>query len=487
MKKPQQIPLFLILILLVSWGLMTINLNLPWWEQGGDNGAWISATVRNYDREGALNVGLLQILNYEPTTPEKYTVYAHHPPIIVWQTAIARQLFGFHEMSFRYVAAVMTLISTVGMYVLLRRLTHNTTQTLWGTALYAFTPMMLFYGRMPNHEAPALAFILLLLPVIVNLSRRITRFQLILMVIFTVLCAWTAWAALIFVGFAGLWLLWTNPHRHWKVFLGLALTAFLAVIVLIGYYQSQYPNTIHALLEAFVFRTSNRELDRGSTAFTLFEFIWGNLAHIILLFTPSLLILSAIGCFTSYQRANRQSQAMILALLVSALTYFLVFRNATYIHNYYKIYLAPVFAMLASYAMVTYQAYFERKRRLLMAMTQGLVLGGLITGGFAFALFHQSAYRPQLDEIRDLLAEYTEAGDRIYSNIDYGRNPLSFYASAPLTINTIPQQILTLASDNSSFSYVYCDINGDNSEFVSPDSLVDYEYIESETCLYYEF
>jgi len=488
MHRKPHIPIAFLLILLASWGLMLINIELPWWEQGSDNGAWISGVVRNYDRYGAVNIGFVQILNYEPATPDTYEYYMHHPPMIVWQTYVTRQLFGFHEASFRYLAAIMTLISSVAMYVLIRRLTHNESQALWGMALYAFTPMMLFYGRMPDHEAPALAFVLLLFAVLVNLSIRVTRARLLACTLLIFLCAWTAWAVLIFIGLAGVWLLWLNPKRNWKMFLGFGMVAIASVVLLITYYQSQYPDTINDLMSVFVHRTSNQELSRGSANFTFVEFLWQNFIHILLLFTPSLLFLMGIGWIFARGRGTRRTNGMIIALLGSALVYFLVFRNATYIHNYYKIYLAPFLALSASFAMVAHQAYRGRKQRVTSAVMRGFILGGIITGGFSFGLFHQSAVRPQLEEARALLAEQSQAGDFIYTNLDYGVKPLAFYSSTIMDGNRTPETILSRLESDTEFAYLYCDTENDEDiEFTIPDVLAAYEAVASETCFYIRF
>lgn len=480
--RQPRISFLLIVILLVSWGLMLINLDAPWWEQGGDNGAWISSAVQNYQRYGALELGLMQVLNYEPSTPAHYDYYSHHPPIIVWQTALASATYGFRELSFRYSAAIMTLISTVALYLLVRRLT-NEKQALWATALYAFTPMMLFYGRMPDHEAPALAFGLLLFAVVVNTSHKITRARLFAICLLTFLCAWTAWAILIFVGYLGLWVLWLNPKRNWRVFLLIGGVAVGSVVVLLLYYQSQWSEAIPDLLDVFFFRTGNQQLSRNSGTFTFGEYLWQNFIHIISLYTPSMLFLVVIGWLFAWKRGNRRTKSMIVVLMISAITYFLVFRNATYIHNYYKIYLAPAFALSASYAMIAGSYYFGRKRRVISAIMQGFLLGGIITGGFFFGLLHQSAVRPMLDVSRALLAEYSEPGDIVYTNLDYGIRPLSLYAEIALNDTTEPVEIIALADDGRTFDYLYC--NADNVEdFELPAELESYDVIEREMCFY---
>lgn len=487
MHRKPRVPIALLIILLASWGLMLINIDLPWWEQGSDNGAWISGVVRNYERYGALDIGFVQILNFEPATPDTYDYYMHHPPLIVWQTYVTSQLFGFHEASFRYLATIMTLISSTAMYVLIRRLTRNELQALWGTAIYAFTPMMLFYGRMPDHEAPALAFGLLLFAVLVNLSYRVTPYRVLAIVVLIFLCAWTAWAILIFIGLAGVWLLWLNPKRHWRLFLGFGFVTIGAIVLLITYYQSQYADTINDLLTVFVYRTSDQQLSRGSASFTMLEFLWQNFIHVLSLFTPSLLFLMGIGWALARGRGTRRANGMLIVLLGSALVYFLVFRNATFIHNYYKIYLTPFFALSASFAMVAHQSYRGRKRRVTSAIMQGFMVGGVITGGFFFSLLHQSADRPQLEEARTLLAEQSQAGDRIYTNLDYGVKPLAFYSSTLMQGNRTPDHIVSQLESDAEFAYLYCDVDYDGAEFILPEILQSYEHIKSDTCFYIQF
>ena len=73
-----------LLILLVAWALLTVRLDAPWFGIAEENGAWISAAVRNYRLYGADNLWLMQVLNAGPATPETCHYYVHHPPLVVW-------------------------------------------------------------------------------------------------------------------------------------------------------------------------------------------------------------------------------------------------------------------------------------------------------------------------------------------------------------------------------------------------------------------
>lgn len=476
------ISVVLLVILLLSWALMMINIATPWWEQGSDNGAWISAAVRSYERYGFFEIGGLQVLNFEPATAENFEYYTHHPPIIVWSTALASAFFGFHELSFRYVAAVMTLISTVAMYVLSRRLVSHH-QALWATGFYALTPMMLYFGRMPNHEAPALAFALLFLAVLVNASRKLTRTRIFALSLLAILCAWTAWAVLIFVGFGALWFLWRNPKKHWKVFLLLGVITVLSVVILLAYYQSQWDQAVPDLLDTFIWRTGNQQLDRSSAVFTWGEFLWKNFIHLVTLMTPSLLILNLIGIIFVVKYDKPATRGMVFVLLISALTYFLLFRNATFIHNYYKIYLSPAMALIASSAMVGWRVFAGRKGRAFSAAMGGLVVGAVITGAFLFNLLHLSADRPLMDSARASMEAHTQAGDTLYTNLDYGISPLSLYASVLMEGEKSPDDVIDLAETIESFIYMYCNLD-EVENFELPQSLADFETVQDEDCFF---
>ncbi|MCC6803155.1 MAG: glycosyltransferase family 39 protein, partial [Anaerolineae bacterium] len=339
----RKFPFPLILVLLAAWVFLTLNIGNPWVGHQDANGAWISVAVRNYHWHGffALN----GIIDQNPDIVGVVSPYLHHPPLAVWLFTLPTAFAGYGEAVIRFGAASCTLLSGAALYVLARRLAGRQF-ALWSAAFYLLTPMMMYFGRMPDHEAPALLFIILFAAVLVNWLRRPTRREWWALVVLTVLGAWTAWGALIVIGILGLMALVYTKRRAAVVMLG--IVALAAVAALLGYYTYFYPNTGMDLIDAFVWRTSSTALDAEGETFAVGAYILRLLLRLITLYTPTVCVLGVIGAW--YARRRGLLTGMVSALVAAGIAYVLVFRNAAYIHDYYLLYLAPGLALVAGAA-----------------------------------------------------------------------------------------------------------------------------------------
>lgn len=165
----RKFPFLLIFILLVAWGFLTLNIANQWVGHQDANGAWISLAVRNYHWHGffALN----GMIDQNPEIVGVSSPYLHHPPLAVWLFALPTIFAGYDEAVIRFGAASCTLIGGAALFVLARRLAGQRF-ALWSTAFYLLTPMTAYFGRMPDHEAPALMFVILFAALLVNWLRR---------------------------------------------------------------------------------------------------------------------------------------------------------------------------------------------------------------------------------------------------------------------------------------------------------------------------
>src|SRR5690606_22755519 len=68
-------------------------------------------------------------------------------------------LVGYHEVVVRFVFAACSLLSMAVMYALTRRL-YGHTRAVWSAVFFTLTPMFAYFGRMPDHEAPAMLLLL---------------------------------------------------------------------------------------------------------------------------------------------------------------------------------------------------------------------------------------------------------------------------------------------------------------------------------------
>src|SRR5690606_263409 len=161
--------------------------------------------------------------------------YIHHPPLIVWSITTAHQIFGDYPLAARFISISSTLISIAAFFVFCRRL-YNPQRALLCTALFTFTPMIVFFGRMPNHEPMSLAFLFISLAILLNWMQKPSRNRWWLMVLVIFLAIWTAWAPAFFYGMI-VALCWNivAPHLRFRLFM-VGVVAVLSVISVMAFY-----------------------------------------------------------------------------------------------------------------------------------------------------------------------------------------------------------------------------------------------------------
>ncbi len=281
---------WMIVLLLLMWALLLLYVNSPFFGHHDANGIWLGAAARNFRIYPIQQFGLVPVLSRGLIPPDVPNLYVHHPPLLVWMNALAETLFGEHELSLRMVSIFSTMISIAAFFrffvsgaalyrALFCRRMYQARRGLLFTALYALTPTIIYFGRMPDHEPLALAFLMLFLAAYVNWMHAPSRKGWFLMALWAFLGIWTAWADFFFVvlvAFTGLWAVRRN-QRLSLILLG--AVGPLALVTIVGAYLLSYPDTIKALLDAFNWRTST--LSETSTTFTWLEFAGEILVHLM--------------------------------------------------------------------------------------------------------------------------------------------------------------------------------------------------------------
>jgi 4-amino-4-deoxy-L-arabinose transferase-like glycosyltransferase len=334
-----------VLILLIAWALLCFDIAAPWHGHQDDNGVWISETVE---------AGTLV-----PLRSSGY--YTHHPPLIVWLSQLAARAFGFSTLSLRFVVAVFTILSIATIYGIGRKWLGNGT---WPAALYAFTPMMAYFGRMPDHEAPTLAIIALLVFI---LSVRPESHLAI--IVLSALAALTSWAGMLFA-LAIFGIMWLRERRWIYIFCALVLIGTLGLVLAL--YELKAPGALTDLGHSFLYRTSDNSAGVDSAPITLGMFFQRYATHMGLLLGPAWLILSILGMRKLWRNP------LWIVLATSGLLYILLLRNAAYIHDYYKIYFTPAMSLSAG-ASVQFGLHTHWRKMIVVALAA--------TGGMGIAVF----------------------------------------------------------------------------------------------------
>jgi len=454
----------IIIVLLIMWGLLTIRIGAPWFGHHDTNGVVFMTTARNYELYGASELHLLPLLNYEiPAQPEDYNFYLHHPPMISWALALAGGAFMLTEASSRFIIVCATMISIASLYVLSRRLLGQK-RALFVVILYSFTPMIAYFGRMPNHEPLVTGFLMPFITIYAQYLRYPTRARWVALSILAILCMWTAWAAFFF--FVALILLGIlyRLEFHFKKLLtqwihswdliGIGMIVVFATIAIPLFYESQYPGAIQKLLNALVFRTSDIGGSRGSPTFTIFQYIARQLIHMATMMTLFVVVMGFVG-IRPLNKESRLTQAIVWGMLGGGVGFLVFFRNASYIHDYYKYYLMPSFAILASIGIL----WIWKLRRIWWAKPAmlGLFLGSTIYALVIFVGAHISGNQPFPLAIANDIHENSTTEELIMTNLTFQSPAIEFYAERRITYEITPEKAFErLADADQPVIYVYC-------------------------------
>ena len=425
----------IVLLILALWALLLIRLNAPYYGIQDAYRVWIPAAIRNLDEYNTI----LVVRNSAPTPVDELAIYTHHPPLLVWLPAILTQFTGFNETSVRFVFAAATMFSLSGFYVFTRRL-YNRNLALIASAFFAFTPMVAYFGRVAGHDPLGLATAMVFAAALVNWLRYPTRQRYGLLMLLAWLSVWTAWPAVFFVAFLSLAGLGSRQHRLGVIGLGMVtIAAFITMMLL---YESQHSGAFNDLLKSFGWRSSSYSGQIGTERFNLLQWLSVNFQHVLLFATIGFTALALWGIPALW----KHRQPLTLLLFVAGFIYLLVFRNASYIHDYYKIFLVPAMAISAA---VVWTDVYPRAGRYGRPLIVSITVAALIQAVVVFGLLHASGRQPLFDEIITYLQNNAAPTDTIAVNVDTGDDSydrvIEFYIFRPIIWNEEFETALELA------------------------------------------
>lgn len=433
---------WIVVILLVVYGVgLTRDLSEPWWGLQDWNGAFFSQLARNHLRyPWSLHQGMPVVAAGEavPTVGE-YSIYATHPPGLVWLVATAFALLGESEAVARLVPIVFSLGAFALLLCVVRRGWNTAVAVVFGL-IYALLPMSVYFGRMVDHEALCLACAAAVLYAYVRLTEfgadglaqqgtprqssapepsRATRFGLrALLLSGLTLGIWIDWFGVLFGGVFCLYLLATDMRERARRLQALvicavallALGSMLAFIVYAGL-EGRWSD----LIAIFTSRAGEREDVTGGRGGGLWwRYAIDNLtAPVLLLGLLGLPKLLRGGPSADSWAALARRGLMLLTL--SGAIWLAVFWRQFLRHEYWMFYLGPAFALSAA---LTVTLIWETGVRHGLKATR-LAAAVLLAATLAYEFQGTSALYSRQDrpteEIADLKAIHaaTAAGDRV--------------------------------------------------------------------------
>lgn len=482
MLKKQSSQLWVIVgILLVVWTALLFRMDEPFWGHHENPPTWMSAAVRTFNQYGAASVNFMVVRTPGPTTPEDGWYYLHHPPLIIWIEAITSQFFGYdadtlvpHESSIRMVAYVATMLTLSLFYVIARRLSNQKT-ALIALALYAFTPLTLYFGRTPHYDIMLMPFVYAFVAIFINWMRHYTQARTIALICVAIAMMWIDWPGAFYLTAMGIFALIFGKRQQRIGIVVIGVITLIATAAIPVMYEVLRPGSITEIFDILSLRTSTREAGFDSSSFTLVEFFARYFYDMVTVISFAVTILGAVGLVRLFFLKKTVNIYLLLALVMTPYVFMAIVPNSFHFHDWYKVHFLPSFGIAA--AMLIYRSWSippDGLKRYIKPLVVAILITSLgLTIVWSIRLHQTSINNTFGREVAADLPLYTQEDDVIYSNVTSGFNKIEFYAYRNVQWGFLPE---TFAEDiqleeNLDAFYLLC---------LSPETVDSYDGLFSE-------
>ncbi|GAB5492787.1 MAG: hypothetical protein Phog2KO_30020 [Phototrophicaceae bacterium] len=443
-----------ILTLLLIWAVWTFAIGDVLYNSRETTHGWVASAVRNYDRYTYDEIGFSIVWDNEVTEDiSSLTVYSHHPPLVAWMPAILTRLIGDNVLALKIGFSLVMFIAVSAFYALTKQM-YGEKIAFWALLLFGLMPMTSFYQIMLRHDSLGFAAALLYALIFYNWLKKPTLLLYCGLIVTTILAVWTAWPAVFFVATIGIYgMLVGNISQRFGVFI-LGIITILSFVIMMLLYEMWSSGAVSSTLTAFLWRTSSASLRVGSEPFTLIDWVFSTLYHIGYYGTIPVLIFSVLGLRSFWQKNNRLQIGFTLALFLSGWLYLLVFRNAGYLHTYYKAFVMPGMTILAAFGIVHFRQY---KPRFTRPFVDGLVIAFFLQVALVLFISYQTPHKDDIGEVIDYMNQTPDLTQPIYilfPEASYATDlGIEYYTSTNIGWNLMLEEI---PETDEPFTFIFC-------------------------------
>ncbi|NJL94114.1 MAG: hypothetical protein HC915_10500 [Anaerolineae bacterium] len=421
-------------LLLGYFGITSHWLNKPFIGHHDWDNVLYALTARNYLRYGYLEYGAIQFYNLFPVESEaELSVYRSNPPTLAILQSLSVRAFGFHEMFIRLTTVFLSLISIAVFYQLARHLMSRRAALL-AAFFFAFSMQVIYFARTPNFESGNVVLANAFLLAFVRWRRLGSprRWGLAAGLAFAGL--WYGhFMAFVLVALFG-WALLRSTRREMLAIFGLGCAGLLGLATWMTYNTEFFDaQVIDELVDLWTYRTSDSRIERADT-FTLVDYLRVNGFRLIYSTSPFVLLLAAWGVYRQSRGPRRAEVAIPWVLVVAGLLYTSLFRNATYLHDYFLYYFVPPLALWAGHGFTQvwpHPGWLPRNRPQRFAGA-GLMGHFFLVLGVIYILVYRLNNESFL-WLAENIAEQTAQTEQVASNLPYLGPNVSYYAYRNLT------------------------------------------------------
>lgn len=430
---------FLVLVLLAFFALATAWLDKPFTGHHDWDNVLYTYAVQNYLEYGYSELEYIQVYSPLKSLPEDLDrsgayVYRHNPPTIALVQSLSVRAFSFSEAFIRLPNIFLTLFSIVIFYQL-GRVMYGKAVGIRAAFFFALAPLVVYFSRTVNHEAGNIMFANALILVYILWLR-------------TQKTSWFIWACLIAI--MGIWyghfmaffLALLFPYslifgnRQEKIMtLVICIVGFIAFVVWMTYTTRMFDAyIIDEFIEIYTIRTSDQSNGEGDTTFNMLEYVIRMFARIFYGFSFFAFVFAMVGIYALHKKGNNREDYLLWVHLIAGLVYTTLWRNATWIHDYFTYYVVAPLAMWAGYGLYLIWPHGGIPKNRLQRVAWGGLLGhvviilivivGLI--GFSNRSFLKTA---------NIIKTRTTADELIATNLRYRGPHIGYYAERDITFD----------------------------------------------------
>lgn len=360
-----------LLVTLISFLVFSYKITLPFAGQHDWNSVFFGSAARNHIRFGLFTTKLGVVLSREYTPGVPLTYYTHHPILMPLLLASSFFLFGVTEWAGRLVPILSASMMIYFIFKLTDKLFSQKTAILTAFLL-TFSPMLLYYSKVPIHETVVLGFLAASLWFYVKwIQDRSSRsfWWLLLGLILAQLTSWAGYYLSLYFPLHAFLFVSKKPSKFRKRLLVIFLLApaMFAVHNLHSFWLTG-SKAQTSLLDAFLFRLNLTSASQVF-GFTYLNFIKLQARWIVIYFTRVMSILGLVwfGMLLKRKFSHKsitQGESIILLLFLFGFTHNAIFRNQAFIHDYTLIYALPFFAISSAVILSRLHTKLASKRYL---------------------------------------------------------------------------------------------------------------------------
>lgn len=394
---------FLVLLVAASV-LLFYHVGKPFWGQFDWTGAWFGTIARNFLTLPIAETKLAAITVSGTLNPRDWTFYNHYTSTYPLLTALSMIFFGVTESAIRIVPIIFSILMIFTIYLLTRKFLHPVVG-IFGIFAIIFTPMFIYYGKLPVHEQAVLFFSLTAL--YSYLKNDFAK-----MFIFLGLGFLTSWTGAYMLFLLTMHLFLT---KKWQVFKLFPAYLIMALITILHFAHIYVSSDIIEFATTLSERTSGGNLG-SNVIFTPVTFVIKQLKWFFVLYTRPLALLSlatlAIFFIKSVLKRKIALETQILLLLFAwGFGQWLAVPRISWIHDYMLIYFLP-FVTLAS-GMVFHRLFLWQKTLGFFLIFGFVLLSIFFSLPFTNALLKSQDQTSKLYTLAKVISEKTKYGDRI--------------------------------------------------------------------------